>query len=101
MNNNNGSSSVDNMLDDGPSAKFGVSNLDEKQEMIEKEYNAEGLTLENIGELGGYISKFFREDISSGAHTAYRTTVETLTPGFVRRMRNKKIYIKQIAQTEE
>jgi hypothetical protein len=78
---------------------FGGSNLAAKQKVVEDYYD-NNVTLENVEEFNTVVKKFFREDIPAGATSALKAVAETLTPGFIRRFNNKKIYIKEIEERD-
>lgn len=79
-------------------ATFGTNNYEKKAEIIDN--HEEGYTLDDVAQVGGYLNKFMREGLPKAASTAVRTVVETVTPGFVRRMKNAKIFAKTVIENE-
>ena len=79
---------------------FGGSNLEAKQKFVDTYYDS-SFTMENVEDLGSTIGKFFRQDIPSGTKKAFNSITEALTPGFVRRFRNKKIYTEEVEDRDQ
>lgn len=74
---------------------FGGSSLEAKQKFIEDNYD-NTFSLENMEDLGTVMQKFFREDLPATTKKAFDTVTDALTPGFVRRFKNKKIHAKEV-----
>lgn len=78
---------------------FSGSNLEAKQKYAD-EHLEEGLSLDNVEELGEVVKKFFSEDIPAGARNAMKNLKDTFTPGFLRRFQNKKVHAKEVEDRE-
>ena len=78
---------------------FGGSNLEAKRKFVDDYYEST-ITMENVEELGGVVRKFLREDLPNAAKGTVKTVVNGLTPGFIKRFRNKKIYAQEVEERE-
>ncbi len=78
---------------------FGVNNLEAKQQKV-AEYYENNITSENMDELGAAVRKLFREDIPVAAKGALNNAVKSMTPGFIQRFQNKKIYAQEVVDKE-
>jgi hypothetical protein len=77
---------------------FGASNLEKKLEMADSMNDS---TLETLVEMGTYVRNFIVKDVPGGTKYALNVVKEGLTPGFVRRMKNRKIYVKTADNSEQ
>ena len=84
---------------DDEMGSFGVNNLEAKQQKV-AEYYENNFTSENMDELGTAVRKLFREDIPVAAKGALNSAVKSMTPGFIQRFQNKKIYAQEVVDKE-
>lgn len=83
----------------GEDANFGKNNYEKKMDVIAN--HEEGFNIDDVAEVGGYMRKFLNEGLPKAASQAYGAVVDTITPGFIKRMKNKKIFAKQILDSEK
>lgn len=79
--------------------EFGASNYAAKKKAVEDYYD-NTITAENIEEMTGALSKFFREDAPKAARRAGYIVADALTPGFIKRYRASKIHAKEVEDRE-
>jgi hypothetical protein len=82
------------------SGNFGENNYQKKAEMLDKEIENR-IGLDDLLEVGTYFRKFVTQDIPKTANSTYKTVKSGLTPGFIKRMRRKKIHLKYAEEREE
>lgn len=78
---------------------FGVNNYEQKAEDAANK-NENAVTLDDFAEAGTMIQKFFTEGAPKRAAQAFKIVKSGLTPGFIKRMKAKKIHIDKIMEEE-
>eukprot|EP01038_Epipyxis_sp_PR26KG_P004244 gene4244-6023_t len=81
--------------DDAGGSNFGVNRFDEKHDA-----NTSGAGLDDVEGMGALLSNIITKDLPTAASSALKEIKEIFTPGFVRRMTNKQVHLKQVDITE-
>ena len=82
------------------SNNFGENNFHQKAEMMEKEVENR-IGLDDLLEAGTYLRKFVSQDLPKLSHSTYKAVKSGLTPGFIKRMRRKKVHLKYVDEKEQ
>jgi hypothetical protein len=83
----------------GPESSFGANNYEKKLEQMEK-MDDEMFTMDNVMELGNFLTKFVREDVPKGAVNVFKNLKTSVTPAFIKRMNSRKIHLKHVEDAD-
>lgn len=84
---------------DDASSEFGMNSYQQKKQMIDESYN-NNFNVDDMNEVNSLVTKLLREDIPNAAISAVNTISATLMPGFLDRLRKKKIHAKIVEDIE-
>lgn len=84
----------------GSESNFGANNYEEKMQMMDKA-NDGRITMDNVVELGNVFKKLVTDDGPKKAIETLKAVKSAVTPGFIKRMNNKKIHIKYVEEAEQ
>lgn len=78
---------------------FGTNSFQLKMQKIE-EAGDSGISVEDFNDVGAILTKALTEDIPNVAKKLAGNIADVLMPGFIHRMKNKRIHAKTIDEVE-
>ncbi len=84
----------------GAESNFGANNYEEKMQMMDK-MDDNRITVDNIVELGSIMKKLVTQDGPKKAVETFKAVKTAVTPGFIKRLNNRKIHVKYVEEAEQ